>query len=343
MKRASCPRHDGRFFYSACLHCAAVLHNLLYLRSAKGELGASHAGSLVDFARKTGADLALLEAKAGKPKRRQSSGNSCSSDQSSKKNWRRRTGGSSRRDDGERSDDTEDDLNTDSDDGGDAFSAEVSITDEFGRDRTVERGGPEHRAYLEAKKAAAEEEAEHKAQAEAYDERYSYRGNKGSAPPPSNAGASAGGWAWSSGAGRGADEGDFETRDGQERRAQKRMTELLQQEGGGDVGKNEGGAKVCACVRAFIVRARAFFFLFHCVFFFIEGEGDLKVACGHRKGLIVCIGVFAHFAEERWGLWLSSTRSAKSFQLRTPRRASCRRNFYRTVLQGCLAETTVFG
>ncbi|CAM9542441.1 unnamed protein product, partial [Hapterophycus canaliculatus] len=48
----------------------------LYEKMAKGEVaGVSRAGSLVDFSRKTGEDLALLEAKARKPKSRRHNSN----------------------------------------------------------------------------------------------------------------------------------------------------------------------------------------------------------------------------------------------------------------------------
>lgn len=213
----------------------------LLSHSAKGQVGGggAHAGSLVDFTRKTGADLALLEAKAAKPKRRQGSSSS-----SSKKRSRNTGGGN-----GEGSgDDLLDTIDEDDDDDDMSYGPDVSITDEFGRDRTVTRGGPEHRAYLEAKRAAAESEAQQKAEAEAYDERYSYRGNKGSVPPPAAAAgetsAASGAWAWSSGTGRGADEGEFETREGQERRAKKELTKLVERMGGDVVDKDVGGAKV---------------------------------------------------------------------------------------------------
>lgn len=252
---------------------------------AKGVVGGSQSGSLVDFSRKTGADLALLEAKAGKSKRRPGS-----SKTNGKKRQQRNGVGSSRKrgKTDSRDSDTDDQAENDDDDYDDGTSAEITITDEFGRDRAVSRGGLEHRAYLEAKKAAAESRAEEKAQIESFDERYSYRGNGGSTAPHNatssssfasfssgggtsslsggrpGAGATAaaaatstaattnagGGWAWSSGVGRGADAGDFETREGQERRAKDGLAELLQREGGGagaggsEVGKDGGGAKV---------------------------------------------------------------------------------------------------
>ena len=260
-------------------------------------MAASQAGSLVDFARKTGADLALLEAKTGEPKRLLGNGNTratdgigCSSTATTTTKRRRRRTAAAGNTDRQDSRDTDEDVNADLKRGSDGRGgagrgsreasrggAEVNFTDEFGRDRTVPRGGPEHRAHLEAKKAATEKKVEEEAERESYDERYSYRGNRGSAPPPpypnadafggsgssrSSAGASGGdgggggggggagggGWAWSSGAGRGTDAGDFETREGQERRANKGMAELLEREGAGETGRDESGAKVCAAV-----------------------------------------------------------------------------------------------
>lgn len=271
-------------------------------------MAASQAGSLVDFTRKTGADLALLEAKTGEPKRLLGKGNthatdgiSCSSaaTTTTSKRRRRRTAAAENTD-GQDSRDTDEDVNADlkcgsggRGGGGGRGSreasrgdAEVNFTDEFGRDRTVPRGGPEHRAHLEAKKAATEKKVEEEAERESYDERYSYRGNRGSAPPPPYANADAfggsgtfgggtgasagdgggggggGGWAWGSGVGRGTDAGDFETREGQERRAKKGMAELLEREGVGEVGRDESGAKVCTaevevgCVGRFVSEKR---------------------------------------------------------------------------------------
>ena len=181
-------------------------------------MDSSRAESLVDFSRKTGSDLALLEAKSEKRGRGQGG------------RGRRRGGGTNPGwDDGYEASDTD--------------GAEITIVDEFGRDRSVARGGAEHRAHLEAKKAAAETEANERAESQSYDERYSYRGNKGAAALPAG-GAVAGQWAWSSGVGRGADEGDFETREGQEHRANKKMKKLLEKEGGDEVAKDSGGAKV---------------------------------------------------------------------------------------------------
>ena len=247
-------------------------------------MAASKTGTLVDFARKTGADLALLEAKAGKPKRLLGDGNTRATDGTSGSSAatttltttkRRRRAATAGMTDGQGSRDTDEDVNADlnrgsgGSDGGrggreaSRGGAEVDITDEFGRDRTVPRGGPEHRAHLEAKKAASEKRVEEEAERESYDERYSYRGNRGSAPHPPYRNADAfggsassggggdgggGGWAWSSGVGRGADAGDFETREGQERRAKKSMAELLEREGAGEVGRDESGAKVCTVV-----------------------------------------------------------------------------------------------
>eukprot|EP00752_Nemacystus_decipiens_P010566 g9409.t1 len=241
----------------------------LYEKMAKGEVcGASRAGSLVDFSRKTGADLALLEAKAGKPKKRKDKGDgkpgSGVGDASSSSNKKRRRGSGS--EDLDLSDDDYDDDNDAT--GGDVGGSEVEIMDEFGRHRIVTRGGAEHREHLQAKRRAAELKAEQESQRKAaaaaggggasssFDERYSACGNIGrggeraaaSAPsyygPSSSSssaadagggGAAARAWAWSSGAGRGADEGDFETREGQERRAKKDMTELLEREGAGEI------------------------------------------------------------------------------------------------------------
>lgn len=168
----------------------------------------------------------------------------------------------------EKTDSDEDDSGDDYDDVDDVFdddptSAQVSITDEFGRHRTVARGGAQHKAYLAAKKDEVERKVREKAAAEAYDERYSgrgngmYRGNGGSTatvPGISSAsggvGATGGGWAWSSGHGRGVDSGDFETREGAERRAAKDMAELLKREGGDGYGAagEERGGKVRAVI-----------------------------------------------------------------------------------------------
>lgn len=163
--------------------------------------------------------------------------------------------------------------------GGDLGGSEVEIVDEFGRHRTVTRGGPEHREHLQAKKRAAEMKAEQESQQKAaaataaapggsssFDDRYSYRGNRGAAPTPSHygpssssaataapGGAPVGGWAWSSGTGRGADAGDFETREGQERRAKKDMTELLEREGAGEAGNGDGGAKASPSCLIFVL------------------------------------------------------------------------------------------
>lgn len=180
---------------------------------------------MVDFSRKSGADLALLEAKASKPKRQR------------KPRDANDAGGrpGARGADDEADDEEEDD---------DPTSAEVTIMDEFGRDRLVPRGGELHQAYLEAKKAEAERRAKAKAEAEAYDERYSYRGNKGAGHhPPEDSGADRVAWAWSSGRGRGVDGGDFETMEGQDRRAEKKMAEMLREEAGGR-DEEEKGSKV---------------------------------------------------------------------------------------------------
>ena len=233
----------------------------------------------MDFSRKTGADLALLEAKAGKPKKRRrsdgardaapasSSSGGSSSRKGRKKRRRSRNGDGSESDEEEEDSDDDEDVGLSDNSGG---YGEVEIVDEFGRHRTVTRGGREHREHLQAKKRAAEIKAEQEEEEESrrqsatgggstsFDERYSYRGNRGAPPPPppppfsgsgsssssSAAAAQAGGWAWSSGAGRGADGGDFETREGQERRAKKGMAELLEREGArGDAGRGDGGAK----------------------------------------------------------------------------------------------------
>lgn len=182
----------------------------------------SHAESLVDFSRKTGADLALLETNTDKRGR----GRSMNSK-------RQRSGGETESDNC--NDDDMEDIDID--------GTEVTIVDEFGRDRCVARGGSEHRAFLEAMKAAAEKEVQERAESESYDERYSYRGNKGVA---ATAGAvtAVGQWAWSSGDGRGADEGDFETRERQELRGKNKMKILLEQEGKVEGAKEESGAKV---------------------------------------------------------------------------------------------------
>lgn len=264
------PRFHIRIFIRICNLAFRPRFHVVSRFSAKGEVGgASHAGSLVDFSRKTGADLALLEAKAGKPKkRRQGKGDGKpgpgASDASSGgggggKKRQRGSGSDSKRRGGE-----DGDLSDDSTGGGGGVGGlEVEIVDEFGRHRTVTRGGPEHREHLQAKKRVAEIKAEQESEQEAaalgassssFDDRYSYRGNRGAAPPPpsyhgrppslaADGSAPAGGWAWSSGAGRGADAGDFETREGQERRAKKDMTELLEREGAGEAGKGDGGAK----------------------------------------------------------------------------------------------------
>lgn len=193
---------------------------------AKGEVSSSEASSLVDFSRKSGADLALLEAKASKPKRRR------------KPRDANDAGGS--RGAGGAYDEVDEDEGED-----DPTSAEVTIMDEFGRDRLVPRGGELHKAYLEAKKAEAERRVKAKAEAEAYDERYSYRGNKGAGPHPAeDSEADRVAWAWSSGRGRGADAGDFETMEGQDRRAEKKIAEMLREEGGGRNDKEEKGSKV---------------------------------------------------------------------------------------------------
>eukprot|EP00903_Cladosiphon_okamuranus_P009374 g8938.t1 len=247
----------------------------LYEKMAKGEVGgASRAGSLVDFSRKSSDDLALLEAKAGKPKKRgKGKGDARTTTSSSSGKKRQRGGGSKNH--GDEQDSDLSDYDSSSSFGGDLGGPEVEITDEFGRHRTVTRGGREHREHLQAKKRAAkakvEEEALQKAAAlsaaaaapSPFDERYSSSGNRGrgsrdaalptsyygpssSAPAAAAAagGDPAGGWAWSSGVGRGADEGDFETRDGQERRAKKDMKELLEREGAGEAGKGDSGAKI---------------------------------------------------------------------------------------------------
>ena len=287
------------------------LRSIILPRSAKGEVAASQAGTLVDFARKTGADLALLEAKAGKPQRFLGNENSSATDgtndttttlataTTTTKRRRRasKTGGLGSKE--TNSDAITELIRSCRSGGGSSGSssgsggkgsreasrggAEVQFTDEFGRERTVPRGGPEHKAHLEAKKAATERRVEAEAEREAYDERYSYRGNRGSAPPlpqpyPNASDSSSfrgrasasgdgyarggddegdgggsggggdgggGGWAWSSGAGRGADAGDFETREGQDRRAKKAMAELLEREGASEVGKDDSGAKAC--------------------------------------------------------------------------------------------------
>ncbi|CAM9829575.1 unnamed protein product [Ectocarpus sp. 6 AP-2014] len=273
----------------------------LYEKLAKGEVGgATRAGSLVDFSRKTGDDLALLEAKAVEPRKlrhkddgkpdssaseagdSRSSGGGKKRQRSSGGRSKKRGGGS-----GSRSDSGEEGAGGDDDDfydgGGGGYGGEVEVVDEFGRHRTVTRGGREHREHLKARKRAAEIESERRefeqnaAAAAApssssqanFDDRYSYRGNTGAAPPPpgfsssssttagrfgsssspaapaatSDDGPAAGGWAWSSGAGRGADEGDFETREGEERRAKKGMAELLGREAIGK-GDDDAGAKI---------------------------------------------------------------------------------------------------
>lgn len=274
--------------------------------AAKGEIGgATRAGSLVDFSRKTGDDLALLEAKAvelkehrhkddGKPGSSASKAGDSRSGGRGKKRQRSSGGRSKKRGggSGSRSDSGEEGTGDDDGDfydgnGGD-YGGEVEIVDEFGRHRTVTRGGREHREHLKAKKRAAEIESERRefeqnaaaaapssSSQASFDDRYSYRGNTGAAPPPpgfsssssttagrfgsssspaapaatSDDGPAAGGWAWSSGAGRGADEGDFETREGEERRAKKGMAELLGREAGGK-GDADAGAKVQARCRA---------------------------------------------------------------------------------------------
>lgn len=244
---------------------------LLLLAIARGEVVESHAGSLVDFSRKTGADLALLEAKTP-------SSSELSASKRRRKAVKSHSRGRKRR--GDDDDDNDDEANgsyvdeslSEPDD--DPTSAEVNITDEFGRERTVLRGGAQHRAFLAAKKAKAEEKAEEKAKAEAYDERYSYRGNRGSTPliPGVSTASGAigdsgrpGEWTWGSGHGRGADCGDFETRKGEERRAAKGMAKLLQAEksyasgGGGGGGRNgvdgeERGGKVCLRVEFWSVK-----------------------------------------------------------------------------------------
>lgn len=267
--------------------------------SAHGEVGASHAaGSLVDFTRKTGADLAVLTAKASKSKRQSipetadqlgEDYDDANSKRESNGKKRRRTNAPSGRsskhnaareseieDDRRFSKSQQDDDDEEDDGEGDRDSAEVRIQDEFGRDRTVFRGSSEHKLHLLAKRAAKERQAELVAETEAFDERYSYRGNWGSthpaaSPPPppppppplpphaamstSASGGTvgndpAGGWAWSSGVGRGADAGDFETREGQEAIASKKMAELLEREGGGgsETGRDIGGAKVTCYV-----------------------------------------------------------------------------------------------
>ncbi|CAN0453415.1 unnamed protein product [Ectocarpus sp. 8 AP-2014] len=275
----------------------------LYEKLAKGEIGgATRAGSLVDFSRKTGDDLALLEAKAVEPKERRHKddgkpGSSASEAGDSRSGGRgkkrqRSSGGRSKKrggggGSGSRSDSGEEGTGDDDGDfydgGGGCYGGEVEIVDEFGRHRAVTRGGREHREHLKAKTRAAEieserEEFEQNAAAAAapssssranFDDRYSYRGNTGAAPPPpgfsssssttaerfgsssspaapaatGDDGPAAGGWAWSSGAGRGADEGDFETREGEERRAKKGMAELLGREAGGK-GDDDAGAKI---------------------------------------------------------------------------------------------------
>ncbi|CAM9623300.1 unnamed protein product [Ectocarpus sp. 12 AP-2014] len=276
----------------------------LYEKLAKGEIGgATRAGSLVDFSRKTGDDLALLEAKAVEPKEHRhkdhgkpgsgaseagdsrSGGGGNKRQRSSGGRSKKRGGGSGSRSDsgGEGTGDDDDDFY---DGSGGGYGGEVEIVDEFGRHRTVTRGGREHREHLKAKKRAAEIESERRefeqnAAAAAtpsssssqanFDDRYSYRGNTGAAPPPPGCsssssssttvgrfgsssspaapeatgddGPAAGGWAWSSGAGRGADEGDFETREGEERRAKKGMAELLGREAGGK-GDDDAGGKI---------------------------------------------------------------------------------------------------
>ncbi|CAB1120897.1 unnamed protein product [Ectocarpus sp. CCAP 1310/34] len=276
----------------------------LYEKLAKGEIGgATRAGSLVDFSRKTGDDLALLEAKAAEPTEHRhrddgkpgssaseagdsrSSGGRKKRQRNSGGRTKKRGGGSeSRSDSGEEG--TGDDDGDFYDGSGGGYGGEVEIVDEFGRHRTVTRGGREHREHLKAKTRAAEieserQEFEQNAAAAApsssslanFDDRYSYRGNTGAAPPPPkfsssssssssttagrfgsssspaptaatvDDGPAAGGWAWSSGAGRGADEGDFETREGEERRAKKGMAELLGREAGGK-GDDDAGAKI---------------------------------------------------------------------------------------------------
>lgn len=184
-------------------------------------MDSSRAESLVDFSRKTGADLALLEADTDK----RAPGRSMNAK-------RQRSGEEA---------EIDDDMGDIDIDG-----TEVTIVDEFGRDRCVARGGPEHRAFLEAMKAAAEKEAQERAESESYDERYSYRGNKGvaAAAGAAPAATAVGQWAWSSGTGRGADEGDFETRERQELRGKKKMKKLLEQEGKVEEAKEESGGKV---------------------------------------------------------------------------------------------------
>lgn len=220
---------------------------ILVKHPAKGEIGSSTTSSLVDFSRKTGSDLALLEAKASKPKRRRGredvgSGGTGARDKSGgrvgKGKWPRGEDGDVRRHETSRDTDEGDGEGEEEED--DPTSAEVSIIDEFGRDRKVPRGSELHQAYLEARKA----QAEAKADSEAYDERYSYRGNKGTAPRSAASGDDAGAWAWSSGHGRGADGGDFETREGQDKKAEKDVEELLRREKE-DGSKDPGAAKVC--------------------------------------------------------------------------------------------------
>lgn len=243
------------------------------ITTARGELGDSCAGSLVDFSRKTAADLALLEAKASSSKLRSKGHKNGDETLSSGGVGKGKTNLSKRRK--IRSEDNDDDDATeeeqerntyesgsshglrretgsendddDHDDDDDPTSDEVNIIDEFGRERSVPRGGKQHLAYVVAKRTESERKAQQKSEAEAFDERYSYRGNRGAPPIPEGAGAGgiSGGWAWSSGRGRGADSGDFETREGQESRAAKEMAELMRQHGGGQgMGKDESGAKV---------------------------------------------------------------------------------------------------
>ncbi|CAM9445291.1 unnamed protein product [Choristocarpus tenellus] len=177
----------------------------LYEKLAKGEAGGSDAGCLVDFNRKSGEDLVLLNTgKGGVREGKQLSGSD--------------SGGGS--------------------DGG--GSSDVDITDEFGRDRIVRRGGRQHREWLMARKADLEQTAKQSAEAAAFDERYSYRGNTGAGPRISAVGEgsnigigqarSSGSWVWGTGEGR-VDAGDFETRQGVEQREGKKIAELLEREG----------------------------------------------------------------------------------------------------------------
>ncbi|CAM9395021.1 unnamed protein product, partial [Discosporangium mesarthrocarpum] len=170
----------------------------LYEKLAKGEASGSDAGCMVDFDRKSGADLALLEK-------------------------------------GSRTTGEDDDGN----------SSEVEITDEFGRDRTVRRGERKHQEWLKAKKL----EASRVAAQEAYDERYSHRGNlgAGAAGAEPRAVDAGGPWSWGSGKGR-SDAGDYDSRQRADRLEGKVMAELLKQEGAGvdEAGVAKSESKVCA-------------------------------------------------------------------------------------------------